>query len=373
MLLAPDSGMLGHRHAGQAPKALLLDLDGVVYSGEAPLPHAAATIGRLRAQGVAVRYITNNASRTAGEVTVKLRGVGVEAEAHEVLTSSMAAVEVLRLRCEAGLMGDGPIAVVGGKGLLAPLQGAGFDTVPVTEMSQLRAAALVQGFTPEVTWHDLAAATRLVRSGVWWLATNLDLTLPTEHGPAPGNGSLVRAITTAAGRGPDASAGKPAPAMFEQAGRGAEVSDPADVLVVGDRLDTDIAGAVGVDYPSLLVLTGVHGLTDLLVAPPGQRPRLVGLTMADIDREHPQVVVSAPGRATCRAASAVIDRAVPDRTDVRMTSDSGAADAHDPDHALDMARALVAAAWSLSDKGAAVLGHPDVIALDVALRRHAMN
>ena len=111
-----------------------------------------------------------------------------------------------------------------------------------------------------------------VRAGATWMATNTDKTLPSPRGPLPGNGSLVAVLRTALDREPDVVVGKPAPALFTTA---ASLSKAQRPLTVGDRLDTDIEGAVNAGMDSLLVLTGVSGPAELLSAPPERRPTYV--------------------------------------------------------------------------------------------------
>jgi ribonucleotide monophosphatase NagD (HAD superfamily) len=134
-------------------------------------------------------------------------------------------------------------------------------------------AAVAQGWGPDVGWANLAEATVALHAGARWVATNLDRTLPSPRGPLPGSGSLIAAVETATGRSPDSVAGKPYPPLFSAAVKGSQAKRP---LVVGDRLDTDIAGATRAGLPSLLVLTGVSRPRDLLAAPPEQRPTYVG-------------------------------------------------------------------------------------------------
>jgi ribonucleotide monophosphatase NagD (HAD superfamily) len=143
--------------------------------------------------------------------------------------------------------------------------------------------AVVQGYGPKVGWPELAEACVAVREGALWVATNGDRTLPSVRGPLPGNGSLVAAVATALGREPDETVGKPAPVLFERAARRTGATRP---LVVGDRLDTDIEGAVRAGMDSLLVLTGVSTPKDVLTAAPPRRPThlaadLAGLFIAD--------------------------------------------------------------------------------------------
>jgi glycerol-1-phosphatase len=256
--------------------ALLLDLDGVVYTDDVAVDGAPEALRRLREEGTPVRFVTNNASRTPEQVAEKLRGVGIQAQAEEVLGSARAAAELLT-----GAIGLAPgsvVGVAGGRGLLDAVTEAGLRAVPVAELDE-RPDAVVQGFSPDLAWPTLAAATRWVRAGAPWVATNLDRTIPTAHGIAPGNGLLVSCVAEAAGRRPDAVAGKPEPHLLTAAARssGAEA-----ILVVGDRLDTDIAGGLAAGLTSALVLTGVHGLVDALDAAPDHRPDRVLTTLADL-------------------------------------------------------------------------------------------
>jgi ribonucleotide monophosphatase NagD (HAD superfamily) len=138
---------------------------------------------------------------------------------------------------------------------------------------------VVQGYGPQVGWADLAEAAVAIRGGAQWVATNTDRTLPSPRGPLPGNGSLVAALRTALGREPDLVVGKPEPELFAIAARRVGATRP---LVVGDRLDTDIEGAVRAGMESLLVLTGVSTAADLLAAPPELRPTYVAPDLAGL-------------------------------------------------------------------------------------------
>ena len=234
---------------------VLLDLDGVVYIGPAAVPGAAEALDRVRAAGVRTAFVTNNASRPPEAVGAHLRELGVHAEDDDVVTSAQAAAAILNRRLPAG----SAVLVVGGEGLYRALEAVGLK--PVASVDE-NPAAVVQGFSPDIGWRLLAEGTRGVRSGLPWIATNTDLTVPTPYGPAPGNGTLVAAIATATSVTPEV-AGKPQPTLFLEAVKryGAERA-----LVVGDRLDTDLEGARAAGMIGLAVLTGVHRVRDLLDA-----------------------------------------------------------------------------------------------------------
>ena len=252
---------------------VIFDLDGVVYLGSEVVAGAPAAIASTVDGGTPVSFVTNNASRRAGEVGALLRSMGVPARDEDVLTAGQAAAEVLA--------GDEPagsrVLVVGAPALRAEVAAVGLTPV---ERADARPVAVVQGYGPEVGWAALAEACVAVRAGARWVATNADATMPSPRGPLPGNGSLVAALSTAlGGRGPDVVVGKPEPALFRLAAghRGA-----GRALIVGDRLDTDIEGAHRAGLDSLLVLTGVSTPHDLLAAPASQRPTFVAADCAGL-------------------------------------------------------------------------------------------
>lgn len=243
---------------------LVCDLDGVVYRGPAPVPHAVAS---LTGAGKLVVYATNNASRPPADVAHHLRSLGLSATDDDVVNSSQAAAWVLSDLVEAGAA----VLCVGGEGVPLAVSGAGFRVV--TEATPT-VAAVVQGYGPDVRARDLAEAAYAVQQGALWVATNTDGTLPTDRGVAPGNGSLVAAVGRAVGREPDRVAGKPQTPIYELAAE--RVSAPIErLLAVGDRLDTDIAGANALGMDSLLVLTGVDDVASAVLAPPELRPTRV--------------------------------------------------------------------------------------------------
>lgn len=252
--------------AGSAPidgsDVLLLDLDGVVYRGRHAIPHAVDVLQGIRSSGVTVGYITNNASRRPQAVAEQLRGYGLDVATDQVVTSPQAAVRLLSDRLRPGAR----ILVIGGEGLLSEVQGAGFTVVRSADDSP---DAVVQGFAPELGWQDLAEASfALADPDRLWVATNSDWTIPVERGIAPGNGTLVSAVHAAVGRMP-LIAGKPETPLFEAA---VERFGAAHPFFVGDRLDTDIAGANAAGMPSALVLTGIDGPREVLAAPERARP-----------------------------------------------------------------------------------------------------
>jgi HAD superfamily hydrolase (TIGR01450 family) len=263
---APTAGL----HTGY--DLVILDLDGVVYLVDHPIPSAVDAITHLHRAGQRLAYATNNASRRAAEVATLLRGMGIEALESEVLTSAQASATLLAQRLPAG----SPVLVVGADALRTEIRDVGLR--PVASATE-RPAAVVQGYGPQVGWTELAEAALAIRAGAMWVATNTDRTLPTPRGPVPGNGAMVAALRTALDREPDLVVGKPEPTLFETAAARVGARRP---IVVGDRLDTDIAGARRSGMDSLLVLTGVSGARDLVTAPPERRPTYLATDLSGL-------------------------------------------------------------------------------------------
>jgi HAD superfamily hydrolase (TIGR01450 family) len=247
--------------------AVVCDLDGVVYRGPTAVPHAVDVLGGL---DVPVLYATNNASRSPADVATHLRALGLPCTPDAVATSSQAGAWLLGERLEPG----SPVLAVGGAGVAVALAEAGLRPVLPADAATDAVQAVLQGYGPAVTATDLAEAAYAVEGGATWVATNTDGTLPTDRGVAPGNGSLVAAVERAVGAPPDLVAGKPAPPLYLMCAQRLDL--PADrVLAVGDRLDTDIEGAVAAGMDSLMVLTGVDDLRACLEAPAHRRPTWV--------------------------------------------------------------------------------------------------
>jgi len=248
-----------------AHDVLLLDLDGTVYQGAEAIPGAREALGAGDQRQL---YVTNNASRSPAQVAEHLRDLGFDAADDDVVTSSQSAARLLSEK----LGPDAAVLVVGTDALAAEVANVGLRPV-----RQFRDApvAVVQGHSPTTDWAILAEATLAIRAGALWIAANVDSTLPTERGLVLGNGSMVAALRTATGREPIV-AGKPAAPLMEDALRRAQAVSP---LVVGDRLDTDIAGANAVGIDSLLVLTGVSTTAELLRADEQHRPTYVAKSL----------------------------------------------------------------------------------------------
>ncbi len=249
----PDVTSLAAQH-----DCLLCDLDGTLFRGAQPTVGAVETLTVVDARTL---FITNNASRGAAEVADHLRELGFSAKPEDIVTSAQTAARLLASE----LTADSAVLVVGTEALAAEVATAGLR--PVRQWAD-EPVAVVQGYSPDTCWADLAEAALAIRGGALWVATNVDVTLPSERGLLPGNGAMVAALRAATGKAPKI-AGKPQPTLFEDALSRGDFRAP---LVIGDRLDTDIAGANAAELPSILLLTGVSTASDAIFASAHQRP-----------------------------------------------------------------------------------------------------
>lgn len=257
---------------------LLLDLDGTVFRGHAPTAGAVQTLAGIGSRSL---FVTNNASRSAAEVAAHLTELGFDAASDDVVTSGQCAARMLAERLPAGAR----VLVIGTDALAGEITAAGLT--PVGLFSE-HPVAVVQGLSLSIGWPALAEAALAIRAGALWVTANLDVTLPTERGLLPGNGAFVAALRAATGAEP-LVAGKPAPALLLDAlGRGSFGAP----LVVGDRLDTDIAGANAAGLPSLMVLTGVSTAREAVYAPAAERPTYLGADLRSLCADTGSLVIA---------------------------------------------------------------------------------
>jgi 4-nitrophenyl phosphatase len=230
-------------------KALILDMDGVIWKGDSPIGDLPAIFQRIRGRGLKFVFATNNSTKTSQQYVERLEGLGVKVEPWQVVTSSQGAAHALAQRFAPGTK----VFAIGEDGVNLALEEKGFEIVLVENASQ--AQAVVMGMDRNITFEKAVEATLLVRSGIPFYATNMDKTFPTPRGEVPGAGAWVSVITTAANVEPIV-AGKPFPFLtnlsLEKLG-----TEKEETLVVGDRLETDIAAGQSVGCPTALVLSGV--------------------------------------------------------------------------------------------------------------------
>jgi 4-nitrophenyl phosphatase len=235
-------------------RAFIIDMDGVLWEGRRPLPGLAVFFKTLREQRLRFILATNNASQTPEQYQAKLAGFGVSVAREEVLTSAQAAAQYLAERARNGRR----VFAIGEDGVRQAFGERGFT---LCDLYDLSADYVVCGMDRALSWDKLATATLNIRAGAQFVGTNPDRTFPTERGIAHGNGAILAALQTATDVAP-LIVGKPEPTMYQMAMARLQV-DPAHTVAIGDRLDTDILGAVRAGIRSLLVLSGVSTAADL--------------------------------------------------------------------------------------------------------------
>ncbi|MCH9731874.1 MAG: HAD-IIA family hydrolase [Actinomycetia bacterium] len=296
---------------------LLLDLDGTVFRGDEATPGAVETLATVESR---ILFVTNNASRDAGQVAQHLEDLGFTAEPADIVTSAQSAASLLAEQLPQGAK----VLIVGTDALAAEVSGVGL--VPVRQWSDAP-VAVVQGHSPQTSWPDLAEAALAIRSRGLWVAANVDKTLPSERGLLPGNGSMVAALRTATECEPQV-AGKPSPVLMQDAMSRGDFHTP---LVIGDRLDTDIAGANASQMPSLMVLCGVNSAEDAIWAIPQERPDYLAEDLRALTAEADTLRIGPHPGWQVELDSAVLR--------VRSTGE-------DPGDALSVVRVIAAAVWA---------------------------
>ena len=321
----------------------LLDLDGTAWSGAERIEHAAASVIEARGLGMASAFVTNNAMRTPAQVTDKLNSMDFEATADMVMTSAMDIAAIMAEELAEG----SKVLVIGGAGLRLALEERGFVLV---DSADDEPAAVVQGLDKQVDWALLSEGAFAIERGAAFYASNLDATLPVERGQALGNGSLVRAIQHATRKRPTAG-GKPEPGIYRRA---SELVGARNPLAVGDRLETDIMGAVAAGVPAMHVLTGVHMARDVIRAPRGQRPSYLAIDMRGLLEAHPAPKHHRDGTWTCGLSQvAKVERSgILTLDDVELTEPVTIT--------IDSYRALAAAAWDYADAAGSAPSCPEI-------------
>ena len=234
-------------------KAIITDMDGVLWRGSEPLPGLKPFFDFLHARCIPYALATNNSTRTVAEYGEKLARFGVTVSPDRIITSSVATARYLRAR-----QPGARVYPVGMRGLTQTLQDFGFTAA---DEADKEIDYVVVGMDQHLTYEKIATANRLIRQGAAFIGTNPDRTFPTPNGPVPGAGVTLAAIETASGQAP-VVIGKPSPFMFrlalEQLG-----TPPSQTAMLGDRLETDILGARRAGLRAILVCTGISTRADL--------------------------------------------------------------------------------------------------------------
>jgi len=245
-------------------RALIIDMDGVLWHGTQAMPGLVEFFETLNELDVRYILATNNASLTPEQYVTKLANMGVTVSQKQILTSGMATALYLSERVNSK---ETRVFVVGEEGATQPLLDLGFTLTGLYEVDnsdkpeQKGADIVVCGKDETLSWAKLATASLNIRAGASFIGTNADTTLPTEHGVTHGNGAILAALEVATGVAPTII-GKPEPIIYQQALALLGIS-PDETVALGDRLETDILGAVRTGIRSIMVLTGISSVADL--------------------------------------------------------------------------------------------------------------
>jgi len=232
-------------------KGLIIDMDGVLWRDTQPLGDLPVIFDRIRQQGMSFILATNNATRTVDEYHTKLAGFGVSLEDWQVINAAQAVGIYLQEKYPGGAK----VYVVGQPSLKHTLELYGLTIVnDHPEDAQVVVASLDY----ELTYEKLKHASLLIQSGCEFIGTNPDKTLPTPEGFIPGSGTVIGALELASGQQAKII-GKPEPLLYQMALKRLGLT-PEDTLAIGDRLETDIAGAQAAGIHSALVLTGASSM-----------------------------------------------------------------------------------------------------------------
>lgn len=268
---------------------LLVDLDGVVYRGADPVPGVAAVLMDRVGRGDDVVYVTNNSMWYRAEYVARLADMGAPVDPDRIVSSPRATALYLREH----LPDVRRVLALGAGGLERELRDAGFEVVTAAHAATLVGRdgveawdaanapdAVVVGLDPQLTYLRLAVAADCIRAGARFIATNRDPIYPTERGLRPGAGSIVAAVEATTGITP-VSIGKPEPYLLEEAAH-AVGREPAEAVMIGDGIATDIAAARAVGARSVLMLTGVTTRAEVDALPADQRPTAVAADAAEL-------------------------------------------------------------------------------------------
>jgi 4-nitrophenyl phosphatase len=235
----------------QSIEALILDMDGVLWRDTHPIGDLPALFHKIEMRGWKTAFATNNATRSVDQYVQKLATFGVKVSRGQIINSGLAAGINLKDRFPSG----GPVYILGEQGLFATLEEFGFY------YSTDQPLAVIASLDRDLTYQKLSQASAFIRSGIPFLGTNPDPSLPTPGGYIPGTGAILAALSSATGRDPEII-GKPSPVMYEIALTNLEVQ-PANALAVGDQMPTDIAAGIKAGCQTALVLTGVSSRATL--------------------------------------------------------------------------------------------------------------
>lgn len=249
-------------------RALILDIDGVIWKGGQPIGDLPAIFSAIQARGLQYIFATNNAVRTIPQFIQRLTALGIAVTPNQIVNSAMSVAHLLKQRFPNG----GPVYIIGEDGIRQALTNQGFFH------AEQNVLAVIVSLDRNISYEKLTRATLLIRAGAPFYGSNPDRTYPTPEGLTPGAGTLLAAVEAATDVAP-IIAGKPEPALFELALQHLGV-ERSQALVVGDRLETDILGGQRAGLPTALVLSGVSTAEQAAAWQPA--PDLIAPSLGDL-------------------------------------------------------------------------------------------
>lgn len=226
-------------------KALILDMDGVLWRDTEPIGDLPTLFKKIQLLGWKTIFVTNNATRSVSQYVEKLASFGITVDQSQIINSGLATVIYLKERHPSG----GPVYIIGEEGLFDSLEEHGFW------QSTTKPLAVIASLDRDLTYEKLKLGATFIRSGVAFLGTNPDPSLPTPGGYIPGTGAILAALEAATEKKPIIM-GKPSPTMYQIALNYLQI-EPENALVIGDQMPTDIAAGIEAGCQTALVLTGV--------------------------------------------------------------------------------------------------------------------
>jgi NagD protein len=250
------------------PRSYLIDMDGVLVRGEVPIPGASEFIARLQARGCRFLILTNNSIYTPGDLQLRLQRIGLDVPDNRIYTSALATAHFLHAQRPGGTA-----YVIGEAGLTTALHEIGYL------LTERNPDYVVLGETTAYSFERITHAIRLIGDGARFIATNRDVTGPTDRGIVPATGAVAALITSATGVAPF-FIGKPNPLMMCSALNAIDAHSESSVMI-GDRMDTDIVAGTESGMETILVLTGVTQREDVERFP--YRPTHIAASVAEIE------------------------------------------------------------------------------------------
>ncbi len=257
-------------------KLAILDIDGVVIKGRTPIPEAIKGIKLLKEKGINVVYLTNNSTRTRKRLAELLGDIGIDISISDIFTSSYLTALYLDREADKNVR----IFIVGEEGIVFELEELGFRNLFWSNYEPPIDYVIV-GMDRNFNFQKLTYAQQAIFSGARFIATNIDPTFPTENGIIPGGGSIVKAVETASRKQP-VVIGKPEIVGLKLILTQFDIEDPKEVILIGDRIETDLIAGKRLGCKTGIVLSGITSKEELEDLEASLKPDFCGENLLDL-------------------------------------------------------------------------------------------